>query len=109
MRLDDGGFGQTARLVRFGFGHTGGLDDVGAGKTGRLGRGRRAGGLGFQLEFLRVGQRLDLVTFGVGGFLDGGFEFALFAQDFLLLQFNLFLLLDDAAPALPRPSRAGRS
>ena len=82
LRLDDGGFGQTARLVRIGFGQTGGLDDVGAGKTGRLGRGSGAGGLGFELEFLRVGQRLDLVTFGVGGFLDGGFEFALLCAGF---------------------------
>ena len=47
-------------------------------------------------NFLRVGQRLDLVTFGVGGFLHGGFEFALLAQNFLLLQFDLLLLLHDA-------------
>ena len=96
LGLDDGGLGQTARLVGIGFGQTGGLDDVGGGKTLGLGGGSGAGGLGFELEFGRVGQRLDAVTFGVGGFLHGGFQFALFAQDFLLLQFDLFLFLDDA-------------
>ena len=104
-----GGFGQTARLVRFGFGETGGFGDVGVGKTFGLGGGGRAGGFGFELEFRGVGQRLDFVTLGVGGLLHVGFEFALLAQDFLLLQFDLLLLLDDVAPALLRPSRAGRS
>ena len=42
-----------------------------------------------------VGQRLDLVALGVGGLLHVGFEFALLAQDFLLLQLDLLLLLDD--------------
>ena len=55
-----------------------------------------AGGLGFELEFGGVGQRLHSVTLGVGGFLDVGFQFALLAQNFLLLQLDLLLLLDDA-------------
>ncbi len=71
------------------------LDNVGARKTGGLGGGRRAGGLGFQLELPGVGQRLDLVALGVGGLLHVGFQFALFAHDFLLLQLDLLLLLDD--------------
>ena len=36
-----------------------------------------------------------LVTLGVGGLLHGRFEFALLAENFLLLQLDLFLLLDD--------------
>ena len=44
----------------------------------------------------RVGQGFDAVALGIGGLLHVGFEFALFAQDFLLLQFDLLLLLDDA-------------
>ena len=103
------GFRQTARLVRIGFGETGRLHDIRAGKTRRLRRGRGTGGFGFQLEFPRVRQRLDFVTLGVGGFLHGRFQFALLAENFLLLQLDLFLLLDDLHLHLLRPSRAGRS
>src|ERR1043166_2637748 len=53
------------------------------------------GGFSFELEFGRVGQRLDLVTLGIGGFLDVRFQFALFAENFLLLQLDLLLLGDD--------------
>src|SRR5438034_2425570 len=56
LRLDDGRLRQTARLVRFRLGQTGGFGHVRARKTGRLGRRRPAGRLGFELEFLRVGQ-----------------------------------------------------
>ncbi len=96
LGLDDGGLGQTARLVGVGFGQAGGFDDVGGGEALGLGGGGRAGGFGFQLELGGVGQGLDAVTLGVGRFLHVGFQFALFAQDFLLLQFDLLLLLDDA-------------
>ena len=71
------------------------LDDIGGGKTLGLGRGRGAGGFGFELEFRGVRQRLDAITLGVGGLLHVGFEFALLAENFLLLQLDLLLLLDD--------------
>ena len=95
LRLDDGSFGQTARFVRIGFGQTGRFHDIRAGKTRGLGRGRRTSSFGFELEFFCVRQRLDLVALGIGGLLHAGFEFALLAKNFLLLQFDLFLLLDD--------------
>ena len=60
-----------------------------------MGRGRGAGSLGFQLKFRCVCERFNLVTLGVGGLLDVGFELTLFAQNFLLLQLDLFLLLND--------------
>ena len=53
------------------------------------------GGLGLQLELAGVGQRLDLVALGVGRLLHVGFQLALLAHDFLLLQLDLLLLLDD--------------
>src|SRR5258708_4427545 len=80
LGVDDGGFGQTARFVGFGFGDAGGLGNIGIGKAFGLGGGRGAGGLGFELEFRGVGERLDPVAFGVGGLLDVGFEFALLAH-----------------------------
>jgi hypothetical protein len=100
LRLDDRRLGQTARLVRIGFGHAGGFDDVGACKTGRLGRGSGARRLGFELEFFRVGQRLDLVTLGIGGFLDGGFELLLLALELLQLQLDALGALDVNAKLL---------
>lgn len=40
--------------------------------------------------------RLDPVTFRVSGLLDACLELALATQNFLLLQLDLFLFLDDA-------------
>ena len=96
MRFDDGRFGEAAGFLGFGFGDAGGFGNVGIRKAVGLRSGSRAGGLGFELEFPSVSQRFDFVAFGVGRFLDVRFQFALFAQDFLLLQFDLLLLFDDA-------------
>ena len=89
------GFGQTARLVGLRLGQTGGLDHIGRGETFGLGGRGSAGGFCFELEFGGVGQSLDPVTFGIGRLLHVGFQFALFAQDFLLLQLDLLLFVND--------------
>ncbi len=47
------------------------------------------------MKLSRVGKRFHFVALGVGGLLYVGFELALLAHDFLLLQLDLLLLLDD--------------
>src|SRR5262249_5489341 len=95
LGFDDGGFGQPARLVGLRFGQAGGFRDFRVGEPGLLGGRGRAGGFGLELEFFGVGQRLDPVALRVRRLLHQGFEFALFAQDLLLLEFDLFLFLHD--------------
>src|SRR5204863_4703035 len=95
LRLDDGCLCKTARSVGFSFGQTGGFIHFGGSKAFGLGGGSGSSGFGLKLEFGGGGERFHLVALGVGRLLHVGFQLALLAQDFLLLELDLFLLLDD--------------
>jgi len=49
-----------------------------------------------KLELRSGGEGFDFIPLGIGGLLHIGLELALLAHDFLLLQLDLLLLLDDA-------------
>src|SRR5207253_4129260 len=94
--FDDRRLGQPAGFVGFSFSKAGRFIDVRRRETFGFGGGGCAGSLGLELKLGRSRQRFDFVTLGVGWLLHVGFQLALFAQNFLLLQLNLLLLLNDA-------------